>query len=135
MQQAAGITEEMSRMMTAAVNATSSNVTTNIRQQVEELKRQKARKKSTFTKAKRAMLILLDEDLPSGREIRSQQPKVENCQEEAMGVMEALMDMYTAVEEQESVKKINEELETLENECTSAQNRAQKYLDSRVHEE
>ena len=135
MQQAAGITEEMSRMMTAAVNATSSNVTTNIRQQVEELKRQKARKKSTFTKAKRAMLILLDEDLPSGREIRSQQPKVENCQEEAMGVMEALIDMYTAVEEQESVKKINEELETLENECTSAQNRAQKYLDSRVHEE
>ena len=125
----------MSRMMTAAVNDTSSNVTTNIRQQVEELKRQKARKKSTFTKAKRAMLILLDEDLPSGREIRSQQPKVENCQEEAMGVMEALMDMYTAVEEQESVKKINEELETLENECTSAQNRAQKYLDSRVHEE
>ena len=122
-------------MMTAAVNDTSSNVTTNIRQQVEELKRQKARKKSTFTKAKRAMLILLDEDLPSGREIRSQQPKVENCQEEAMGVMEALMDMYTAVEEQESVKKINEELETLENECTSAQNRAQKYLDSRVHEE
>ena len=125
----------MSRMMTAAVNDTSSNVTTNIRQQVEELKRQKARKKSTFTKAKRAMLILLDEDLPSGREIRSQQPKVENCQEEAMGVMEALIDMYTAVEEQESVKKINEELETLENECTSAQNRAQKYLDSRVHEE
>ena len=122
-------------MMTAAVNDTSSNVTTNIRQQVEELKRQKARKKSTFTKAKRAMLILLDEDLPSGREIRSQRPKVENCQEEAMGVMEALMDMYTAVEEQESVKKINEELETLENECTSAQNRAQKYLDSRVHEE
>ena len=122
-------------MMTAAVNDTSSNVTTNIRQQVEELKRQKARKKSTFTKAKRAMLILLDEDLPSGREIRSQQPKVENCQEEAMGVMEALIDMYTAVEEQESVKKINEELETLENECTSAQNRAQKYLDSRVHEE
>ena len=122
-------------MMTAAVNDTSSNVTTNIRQQVEELKRQKARKKSTFTKAKRAMLILLDEDLPSGREIRSQQPKVENCQEEAMGVTEALMDMYTAVEEQESVKKINEELETLENECTSAQNRAQKYLDSRVHEE
>ena len=122
-------------MMTAAVNDTSSNVTTNIRQQVEELKRQKARKKSTFTKAKRAMLILLDEDLPSGREIRSQQPKVENCQEEAMDVMEALMDMYTAVEEQESVKKINEELETLENECTSAQNRAQKYLDSRVHEE
>ena len=122
-------------MMTTAVNDTSSNVTTNIRQQVEELKRQKARKKSTFTKAKRAMLILLDEDLPSGREIRSQQPKVENCQEEAMGVMEALMDMYTAVEEQESVKKINEELETLENECTSAQNRAKKYLDSRVHEE
>ena len=43
--------------------------------------------------------------------------------------------MYTAVGDQESVKKINEELETLERECTSAQNRAQEYLDSRAHEE
>ena len=49
--------------------------------------------------------------------------------------METLLDMYTAVEDQESVKKINEELETLERECTSAQNRAQEYLESRTHEE
>ena len=49
--------------------------------------------------------------------------------------METLIDMYTAVEDQESVKKINEELETLERECTSAQNRAEEYLDSRTHEE
>ena len=33
-----------------------------------------------------------------------------------MSVMETLIDMYTAVEDQESVKKINEELETLERE-------------------
>ena len=31
-------------------------------------------------------------------------------------------------------KKINEELETLERECTSAQNRALEYLDSRTAE-
>ena len=81
------------------------------------------------------MLILLDEDLPSRSEIRSQQQKVEDCQEKAMSVMETLIDMYTAVGDQESAKNINEELETLERECTSAQNRAQKYLDSRAHEE
>ena len=81
------------------------------------------------------MLILLDEDLPSRREIRSQQQKVEDCQEKAMSVMETLIDMYTALGDQESVKKINEELEILERECTSAQNRAQEYLDSRAHEE
>ena len=52
-----------------------------------------------------------------------------------MSVIETLIDMYTAVGDQESVKKINEELETLERECTSAQNRAQEYLDSRAHEE
>ena len=53
--------------------------------------------------------------------------KVEDCQEKAMSVMEILIDMYTAVGDQESVKKINEELETLGRECKSAQNRAQEY--------
>ena len=69
MGQVAGITEEMSKMMKTAVNDASNNATTDIRQQVEELKRQKTRRKSAFTKARRAMLILLDEDLPSRREI------------------------------------------------------------------
>ena len=119
LQQVAGLTKEMSRMMKTTVNDTSSNVATNIRQQIEELKRQKARKKSGFTKAQRAMLILLDEDLPSKREIRSQQQKVEDYQEEAMSVMEALMDMYTAVGDQEGVKKINQDLDILERECMS----------------
>ena len=40
LQQVAGITEEMSRMMKIAVNDTSSNVTTNIREKIGELKRQ-----------------------------------------------------------------------------------------------
>ena len=80
------------------------------------------------------MLTLLDEDLPSRGEIRSQQQKVKGCQEKAMSVMETLIDLYKAVGNQESVKKINEELETLERECTSAQNRAQEYLDIRAHE-
>ena len=44
-QQVPGITGEVSRMMKTAVNDTSSNVATNIKQQIEELKRQKARKK------------------------------------------------------------------------------------------
>ena len=104
-QQVPGITGEVSRMMKTAVNDTSSNVATNIKQQIEELKRQKARKKSTFTKARRAMLILLDEDLPSRSEIRSQQQKVEDCQEKAMSVMETLIDMYAAVGDQERSMK------------------------------
>ena len=94
MEQVAGITEEMSKLMKTAVNVASNNTTTDIRQQVEELKRQKTRK-SAFTKARKAMLILLEEDLPSRREI-SQQQKVEDCQEEVMIVMEALMDKYLA---------------------------------------
>ena len=121
-EQVAGITEEMSKMMKTAVNGANNNAATDIRQQDEELKRQKARRKSAFTKARRAMLILLDEDLPSRREIRSQQQKVENCQEEAMSVMEALMDKYLEEGDQEGIRKINEELETLEKECTSVRN-------------
>lgn len=37
--------------------------------------------------------------------------------------MEALMDMYAAVGDQESVQEINKELETLKKGCTSAKNR------------
>ena len=135
LQQVAGITEEMSWMMKTAVNGTSSNVATDIKQQVEELKRHKARKKSAFTKARGVMLILFYEDLPSKREIRSQQQKVEDCQEEALNVMEELIDKCLTLGDQESVTKITEELEILERECTSAQNQAQEYLDSRAHEE
>ena len=124
----------MSRMMNVAVNDTNRNLATNIRQQIEELKRQKAKKKSAFIKARWAMLILLNEDLQCRREIRSQQQKVEDCQEDAMSIIEALMDMYTAVGDQENVRKINEELEAQEKECTSAQITAQEYLDSRAHE-
>ena len=124
----------MSRMMNVVVNDTNRNLATNIRQQIEELKRQKAKKKSAFIKARWAMLILLNEDLQCRREIRSQQQKVEDCQEDAMSIIEALMDMYTAVGDQENVRKINEELEAQEKECTSAQITAQEYLDSRAHE-
>ena len=81
------------------------------------------------------MLVLLGEDLTIRGEIRSQQLKVEDYQEKAMSAMETLIDMYTAEGDQESAKKINEELEALERECTSAQNRAQEYLDNRAHEE
>ena len=65
MEQVAGITEEISQMMKTAVNGASNNAATDIRLQVEELKGQMARRKSAFTKARRTMLILLDEDLPS----------------------------------------------------------------------
>ena len=65
-------------MMKTAVNDTSSNVTRNTRQQIEELKREKTKMKLQFTKTGKARLILLDEDLPSRIEIRSQQQKVED---------------------------------------------------------
>ena len=81
------------------------------------------------------MLILLGEDLTIRGEIRSQQLKVEDYQEKAMSAMETLIDMYTAIGGQGSAKKINEELEVLERECTTAQNRAQEYLDNRAYEE
>ena len=63
------------------------------------------------------MPILLDEDLSSRGEIRSQQQKVEDCQEKAISVMETLIENCMAVGDQESVKIINEELER---DCTSA---------------
>ena len=84
-------------VMKTAVNDTSSSVATNIKQQIEEFKRKKERKRSAFTKARRTMLILLDEDLPSRREIRSQQKKVEYYQNKAISVMETVIEMCTAV--------------------------------------
>ena len=63
-------------MMKTADNDISSNVATSIRQQIDELKRQKATKKSAFPKARRAMPVLIDEDLTSRRWIRSQEQEV-----------------------------------------------------------
>ena len=60
LQQVAGITREKSKMMETPVCDTRSNVATNIEQQIEEWKRQKAREKSALTKARRATLIFLD---------------------------------------------------------------------------
>ena len=54
LQQVAGLTGEMSRMMKTAVNDTSSNVATNIKQQIEDLKRQKARKKVNIHQSKKS---------------------------------------------------------------------------------
>ena len=91
--------------MKAVANDTRSKININIWQQIEELKKQTARKKSAFSKARRGMLIFLDEDLQSRRGIRNKQQKVEDCQEKAMSVLEPLMGMYTEVGDQQSVKK------------------------------
>ena len=95
----------MSWMMKTEGNDTNSNETTNIRQKMDELKRQKARKKSAFTKSRRAMLILFDEDLPSRGEVRSQQPIVKDCHKEAISAMEPLTAMFTAAGDQDQVSK------------------------------
>ena len=54
---------------------------------------------------------------------------------ECHGSTDEHLYIYTAVGGQEDVKKINEELEILERECTSAQSRTQEYLDRKAHKE
>ena len=50
-----------------------------------------------------------------------------------MIVMKALMDKHLAEGDQEGIRKINEELETLEKECTSAQIWTAELMENQVH--
>lgn len=91
LQQEAGITEKMSRMMKTAVNDASRNAATNVRQQ-GKLKRQNARKKSALEDEQEErcwycfMKIFQVED---GLEVNN--IYVEDCQDREMSVEEALM--------------------------------------------
>ena len=94
---------------------------------IDNLKTQKSLKKSACTRTRRQLMELLDSDMPSRRAIRAVQHKVDEAQQAAMGIMQALIEEYKNQKDNFSVKRVADEIECLESTTTDVIDRM--YLD------
>ena len=102
---------------------------------IENLKQQKAKDKSAFTRIKNKLLSLLDEeDYPSRREVKAVCQKLCEVQERAMSTMEESSQEYLSCKEGEKRKKLTDEMDRLEVEFSEAHDKAQEYVDNRKDE-
>ena len=99
------------------------------------LKRNKAVKKTQLTKFKHKMLQLLDEDLPSRREVRRYQAELDKYHEDVMVLMNNMLDICQESKHVVNFRKYNDEMDKLMDDFSDIQNRAQEYLDGRKDEE
>ena len=104
-------------------------------ERIENLKQEKAKDKSVFTRVKNKLLYLLDEEgYPSRREVKQVCQKLGEVQERAMKTMEKLSQGYLRIKEKEKRKKLGDEMDKLEVEFSEAHDKAQEYLDNRKDE-
>jgi predicted RNA-binding protein Jag len=97
-------------------------------------KRSKAVAKSNLTKFRNKMLKLLDEDLPSRREVRSYQSRLEELFDNVMVELNTMMDIYDENNDEVMFGRLIDEMEQFVEEHREVQKRAQEYLDSRLDE-
>ena len=101
------------------------------------LKCAKAKSKTAFTKLKNKLLAILDNEddaLPSRTLVREVQACMINAQERALVIMERLSSEYSTKMDSESMRKVDEEIQQLEDASVSASTRAEEYLESRRFE-
>ena len=77
------------------------------------------------------MIKLLDEDMPSRRQVQSYQAALEDYQQELMDILEKMLDKCEEDNNAEQFKKLNDEVDKLVEEYGEVQQRAQEYLDYR----
>ena len=75
-------------------------------ERIENLKQEKVKEKSAFTRVKNKLLYLVDEeDYPSRREVKQVCQKLGEVQERAMETLEKLSQEYLHIKEKEKRKK------------------------------
>eukprot|EP00112_Aurelia_sp_Birch-Aquarium-sp1_P015597 Seg3473.3 transcript_id=Seg3473.3/GoldUCD/mRNA.D3Y31 product="hypothetical protein" protein_id=Seg3473.3/GoldUCD/D3Y31 len=74
-------------------------------------------------------------DLPSRRQVRDGQAKLDSTQERALKIMIALSEHYQWLKNGRARQKVTQEMEQLVQEFEEARNRAQEYLDKRRESE
>ena len=75
-----------------------------------ELKQQKARAKTVFTRARRQLLVIVQQDNVSTDEIKERCEALDMAQEEAMDIMARLLDRYMAVKDNKNSEKLSQEI-------------------------
>ena len=103
-----------------------------IEERIQNLKQDKAKEKSGFTRIKNKLLRMLDEqDYPSRREIKETCQQLGDVQERAIGTMSCLSTEYALLQDRIKWKKVVDEMDKLELEFSEANEKAQEYLESR----
>jgi len=101
-------------------------------QQLEDemvaLRQEKARTKTLFTKARRCLLVLLQERDVSVETIQSSCERVDGVLETVMDTMISLTDKYREVRDRNYTNKVCQEIETVEIEYSAAQSQAQEVI-------
>ena len=98
---------------------------------IEELKQEKSKAKNAFTKSHNCVKKLMDDDMPSHREIRASMETV--CTEQET-VVDALMELYKSykmVGNHEKMKQTTKEMEKIESDLDESKEAVEGYLESR----
>ena len=122
--------EQQRELLVAATNEDEEIV----KQAVEsfvELKQMKAKAKSTSTKVRRCSLVLIQDEEVNIKTIHQMRDTLDESEQETMDIMIRLSEKYKGEQDSKSCCKLSQEMEQLETEYTSAQNRAQEVLDSK----
>ena len=97
---------------------------------VAELKREKAAKKTAFTKVRRCLLTIIQREDVDSQEIKDICEELDIALENVMSAMDKLFDRYKIEKDNRAAERLGDEIEQIEIEYSSAQNRAQKFMDS-----
>ena len=96
----------------------------------EQLKREKVRTKSYFTRSKNKLLFLVDKHkLPSYDEIENACDRLDGAMESVLDVMSSLSELYWRNKETENSKRVIAEMEKIEDEFTMAYGKARLCMD------
>ena len=98
------------------------------------LRQRKAGIKSAFTKARHSLLVSLTDKELKTENIKDLCDMLDDCEREAMDVMFQLVERYKGQKYRKNFKKVSEEIEQLEIECSSAHKRAQDIIENRLGE-
>ena len=96
---------------------------------IVDLKQEKVKCKTAFTRARRSLLVMLQQTGVTIDQIDEASDALNTVMEEAMNVMVRLSDRYKALKDCKNCEKLSSEIEKIEVEFTDAQNRAQNVRD------
>ena len=98
---------------------------------IEELKQEKIKAKSAFTKSHNCLKNLMDDDMPSRREIRASLETVCTKQEKLVDALMELYKSYKMVGNHEKMKQITKEMEKIKSDLDESKEAVEGYLESR----
>ena len=100
---------------------------------LDGLKRKKTQAKAACTRT-RKLMVLMDSERPSRRQIRQVLQQIDDAQQVALEIMSKIADEYKSCNDLQNVQKVNGEMEDIEEITTEVTERAQAYMNTRIDE-